>query len=185
MNGAEEILAIAKGTSMLPVLRTGDRVRLRPVKRESLRCGDILAFTTADGREIVHRVVRLAPLQTRGDNCRDDDPPVPEGAPLFLALSYCRNGGSVVLSSGRSGIKEFRRSQIRRRVFAFLRKLLVPIAGCNPVRVSSRQLTTAVFQGKTVYYAWKYPVGWVDETGWHWMRFARFFVENPSEKTLE
>jgi len=49
----------------------------------------------------------------------------------------------------------------------------------NPFKIPFKSLTKAVFQEKTVYYAGKRPVGWMDAKGWHWMRFASFYVEAP------
>jgi len=165
---------------MNPVLQTGDRVELVPVKRTEVHCGDILVFTAEDGRDIIHRVIRLSPLQTRGDNCGKDDPAVPECSLLYRAAAFRRNGRSAALTSGNAGVREFRRSQRRRRIRLLIRKAGIMIANCNVLRIPFRFLSVSEFPGKEIYYAGKYPVGWFDDNGrWHWMRFARFFVKAP------
>jgi len=176
---------IVRGISMLPVLRTGDQVELHPVERHAIHCGDILVFTDADGREIIHRVIRTTPLQTRGDNCTRNDQPVPSESPLFIARAFFRGGKYVTLSCGKRGRFEFLRNQFRCKCLFPIRKILCFAAQCNPWRIRFSTLKPSRFGEKTIYYAGTRPVGWQDSNGWHWMRFARFFVEAPPKNFLE
>jgi len=91
----------------------------------------------------------------------------------------------MTLSSGAAGFREFHRDQFRRKLLDAVRKIVAPAAGRNCFRIPFRKLSKCVFPGKTVYYAGKYPVGYRDEKGWHWMRFTRYFVEAPPEDRHE
>jgi len=155
------------------------QVFFQKINRAEVLLGDIIVFRAANGKRIIHRVVSLNPLQTRGDHCVHEDLPVPEESPVFRAVSYRRCGKQCFLSNGQIGLHEFRKHQ--RTLFAFniLSKCLYPFLLRNPFRISARCLSKSVFQDNTVYYWRKHPVGWTDKEGWHWMRFARYFVEKP------
>jgi hypothetical protein len=55
----EAVVLRVHGASMLPWLREGDKVRIRPAAGRPLHRGDIALFWRAPGRPILHRVVRI------------------------------------------------------------------------------------------------------------------------------
>ena len=173
---------LVMGTSMLPVMQSGDRAELRPVRRDELQVGDIAVFTNSDGRKVIHRVVRTSPLQTRGDHCRVDDAPVAADSLLYLATGFRRGSEYRKLLNGAAGWREFRRNQRRLKWHMEGRRLLGMILMCNPCKVPFSRATPVVFRERTVYYVGKRPIGWRDAAGWHWMRLARFWVEPPPEE---
>lgn len=73
----------ARGRSMAPVLRLGDRVRLDPVDPAAVRPGELVAFVGEDGVLRTHRALRYVGMEdgprlvARGDNERGADPPTP------------------------------------------------------------------------------------------------------------
>ena len=75
------------GDSMHPTLETGDRVETVGVSRSEVRIGDIISYVNGDGRRVIHRVVRLEPLVTRGDNASEEDAPVPDESPVWRVVS--------------------------------------------------------------------------------------------------
>jgi len=61
----------AKGWSMSPFIRNGDRITIAPLNKEKLTVGKVVAFIQpASGRLVVHRVIdkRGAAFLIRGDN---------------------------------------------------------------------------------------------------------------------
>jgi hypothetical protein len=66
------------GDSMLPTLRPGERVVLRPVAPELIRPQDVVAFRAPGDRLILHRVhaIDVDRLVTAGDHALLFDPPV-------------------------------------------------------------------------------------------------------------
>jgi signal peptidase len=64
------------GTSMSPVLKTGDRLQVNPYNRQEIRRGDVVTFIPPGGdSKIVHRVISVNSdgIKTRGDNCDYED----------------------------------------------------------------------------------------------------------------
>lgn len=59
----EAVILRVQGVSMLPWLREGAPVRIRPLAGRSLRRGDIALFWRAPGQPILHRVVRTHPAE--------------------------------------------------------------------------------------------------------------------------
>jgi signal peptidase I len=75
-HSGEDVWMPVKGTSMLPMLRVGDRVKVQRVDGD-LQLGDIVVFR--QGSElIIHRVLGFRRNQwyTRGDNVMHFDPPI-------------------------------------------------------------------------------------------------------------
>ena len=182
MSDEATTISFFTGTSMLPLLHLGDHVELVPVQQDEVHPGDIIVFPGRDGKQIIHRIVRLSPLQTRGDNCAHDDPPIAPDATIHLAVAFLRNGRRHLLSSGDAGLREFRRHQRRRRLLEVLHRLLAPLCALNPFKVPFQKLTHVSFGDRRVYYAGRRPVGWYDQDGWHWMRFGRFIAQRPPDK---
>ena len=83
------------GTSMAPFLRPGDTVYLdlpeRPLKK-----GDIVLFTRADGRYILHRICKCLPdgFLLLGDNQTQPEP-VPAQRVRAIATGALRGGKPV------------------------------------------------------------------------------------------
>ena len=48
----------AKGWSMRPFIRDGDFIVVNPVKSSSIRKGDIVFYSNAENKIIVHRIIR-------------------------------------------------------------------------------------------------------------------------------
>ena len=48
------------GNSMRPFIKSGEVVTLRKVSPESLKCGDIIYFTSSNGPSVMHRIVSKA-----------------------------------------------------------------------------------------------------------------------------
>ena len=184
MNSNEtDRLFFVKGVSMNPVLETGDLVELVPVARQDVQKGDILVHVNAEGRQIIHRVIGLSPLLTKGDNCIRADAPVPEASPLYRAVSCRHKGTQRSLTSGGTGLLQFYWNQCRKSAERVVTGVLSPFARKNPFRIPASRLTAAAFPDRTVYYAGKRPVGWMDSEGWHWLGWAQFYVQQPNTTT--
>jgi phage repressor protein C with HTH and peptisase S24 domain len=100
-----DVAFVAKGTSMLPAIRPGDRLRVRrldaPVRR-----GDIVLARSEAGLT-AHRVKRIAAdgartvVVTRGDWHAVEDPPVEPAAILGRVVEVRRDGRAVRLGRRR------------------------------------------------------------------------------------
>jgi hypothetical protein len=71
----------AVGTSMRPLIWPGGVVRVEPARAADVRPGDVVLVDAGDGL-VCHRLVYVAGDRavTRGDDCRDADPPQPADA---------------------------------------------------------------------------------------------------------
>lgn len=58
LQAGTSIRFIAQGDSMLPSLRSGDRLICEPAAARQLKVGDVVFFLTADGQAIFHRIIR-------------------------------------------------------------------------------------------------------------------------------
>lgn len=89
------------GESMLPLLRDGDRVEIRPAAPEDLRRGDLLVFQQGE-HLLVHRLVARhgADWVARGDNLPDRDPPIPLEAVLGKVRRVDGRAGHIDLARG-------------------------------------------------------------------------------------
>lgn len=89
----------ARGHSMAPTLRHGDRVLLRPAPAVDVRRGDIIALAVSR-QTVLHRVVGVSGdgrVWTRGDNMLADDRPAPSGDVVGIAVVADRGGTLVAL----------------------------------------------------------------------------------------
>ena len=84
------------GTSMLPVLRARDYVRIKQIS-EDLHRGDIVVFQKSNGL-ITHRVLRISTtdednvtLLTKGDNSIVPDPPITSSVIIGKVVAIRRN----------------------------------------------------------------------------------------------
>jgi len=71
----QSYVAVVSGTSMEPILSTGDVVFILPVKSPSeISLGDVIVYKSQSGRYIIHRVINMvsagdkAYFVTKGDN---------------------------------------------------------------------------------------------------------------------
>ena len=71
------------GRSMRPFINNGEVVTLRKVPPESLRCGDIIYYTSENGPPVMHRIISKAiqddkglSFTTKGDALLQKDVPV-------------------------------------------------------------------------------------------------------------
>lgn len=81
------------GNSMRPLIRyKRDLVTIRSVNRK-LCSGDIVLFRRADGKYVVHRIIKCRGcwVQTLGDNCRTPDAPVTAENVIGL-VTYVQRG---------------------------------------------------------------------------------------------
>jgi signal peptidase len=97
--GGPATFVIVEGRSMEPTLRSGDLVLARATSQH--RVGDIVVFTTSDGRShVMHRLVAgdaVDGWMTRGDgNGRDDPWSLPDELILGRQLLVVPRGGSAL-----------------------------------------------------------------------------------------
>ena len=91
---------VARGHSMTPAIRDGDRVELEPLGSPP-RPGDVLACE-ADGSLVIHRLVGRpgGRLELRGDAAPARDQPLAPGAALGRVVRVERGGRPVLLGLG-------------------------------------------------------------------------------------
>jgi signal peptidase I len=91
------------GSSMRPCLRGGEIVTIKKVSPASLKTGDLVFFKNAQGKLVLHRLVRIKRageghvMQTQGD--RSNFPDEPFSTPDFLgkACTLEKTGGEFPL----------------------------------------------------------------------------------------
>jgi hypothetical protein len=73
----QQVCLHAAGSSMQPLIRQGDVLRVESVQPAALRRGDLLVVQRGNTL-VTHRFIAMqgSMVQTRGDNCLADDPPV-------------------------------------------------------------------------------------------------------------
>jgi hypothetical protein len=91
----------ARGGSMHPIIRDGDRVRIEPVRADELRAGDIIAYRRG-GRLFVHRYLgrwaNSGAMRTRGDSHSRVEPPLDPSEVLGRVTAVGRYGKQLRLS---------------------------------------------------------------------------------------
>lgn len=108
-----DVAFVARGTSMLPAIRPGDRLRVRRLEAP-VRRGDIVLARSEAGLT-AHRVRRIAVdgartiVVTRGDRHEGDDPPLEATAILGRVVEVRRDGRAVRLGRRRSLAARLRR----------------------------------------------------------------------------
>ena len=87
---------VARGDSMCPALRSGDRLTLGPVRLEELRPGDIVLWSHRE-RVVIHRIVDFegSDVVTRGDAVEADDGRIPRAAILARVVRTERDHGRI------------------------------------------------------------------------------------------
>lgn len=123
----------ARGTSMAPTLRPGDRILVEALGGRGVECGDIVALNR-DGRLLVHRVI-AAPrarggqeateitLSTRGDNEAQVDRHA-DLADVLGVITARERLGRIESLEGRRGWARSRSGLLRGRLRARLRELV-------------------------------------------------------------
>lgn len=67
-------VAVVNGTSMLPILRDGDVIVVKTIKKEALKRGMVCVYKNESGEIIAHSVVSVNPLRLKGANNKVIDP---------------------------------------------------------------------------------------------------------------
>lgn len=100
------------GTSMEPVLRAGDRVRVESVPFEKIRVGDIALIEASPDTLVLHRVMATLPngIHTRGDNNVSYDPEWSDSRILGVVMPRLRRRPT----RGRLRVARARRAIARR-----------------------------------------------------------------------
>ena len=92
------LFAVAvEGSSMFPVLVSGDRVVVRTIALDDLAIGDIVVWSRGDGKRIAHRVIVIerdpeVRITTKGDTVLHPDPPMEFRQLLGKAVAVLREG---------------------------------------------------------------------------------------------
>lgn len=85
-------MAIVEGRSMEPLFHTGDVVFLTKKPPEEIKVGDIIVYTTPDGRYIIHRVIDVYKVDdTFCYVVKGDNNPVPD-----MGFSPCKPYHGVI-----------------------------------------------------------------------------------------
>src|SRR4051794_33087680 len=90
------------GGSMLPTLWPGDIVTVSARPDVQIRAGDIVAFAPRAkiiGHRLIGRTAENGWLLTRGDRCRQDDPPVPPAEVLGVVTRILRDSREIPVRS--------------------------------------------------------------------------------------
>jgi len=92
----------ARGSSMYPLVRDGDVLRVHPIEHTVVRLGDIVLYCTPHNGIVVHRVVGISThgeetiLLVKGDASGTSDPRVPQSQVLGRVVSIERRGRTIV-----------------------------------------------------------------------------------------
>lgn len=83
------------GSSMNPILRSGDRLEVVPYGKQKIRRGDVIVFVTpGGGSRIIHRVVAVDShgIRTRGDNSKYIDSWVLRPSEILGRVFFAQRG---------------------------------------------------------------------------------------------
>ena len=91
----------ARGSSMVPFIRSGDVVEVQPVEVERLRPQQVVLCRVAGGRLVVHRVLQVGAdgLLVQGDSRRHPDGRVPAAAVLGRVTAVQRGGRQISMDA--------------------------------------------------------------------------------------
>lgn len=93
----------ARGTSMAPLVRDGDRILVRPEDPGSVQVGDVVLCNVAPGRVVAHRVIRKEPgpesmcFTVQGDQVAMPDGSIPAAQVLGRVAAIERAGVCIDL----------------------------------------------------------------------------------------
>ena len=82
----EAVLLRVQGVSMLPWLREGEKVRIRPAAGRKPRRGDVALYWRGPGRLILHRVVKFHPSVNVCACLGDSESGPPERVPAAAVI---------------------------------------------------------------------------------------------------
>ena len=119
------------GTSMLPILRAGDILEVRPYGTQAVRRGDVIVFSShgQGGRRVVHRAIRVrgGGIVTRGDNSdRPDALVLSPDEVIGRVISADRDGRRLTVHGGGTGLVVRRGALALRRVRQWMSRILGP-----------------------------------------------------------
>ena len=83
------------GSSMNPVLKSGDRLVIIPCGDRRIRQGDVIVCNSPDdGSKVIHRVISMdsGGIKTRGDNSTGADPWILSSDQIVGRVAYARRG---------------------------------------------------------------------------------------------
>jgi hypothetical protein len=102
LDGGTPVQIEVTGVSMIPFLRAGDQVTLRPPAAGPPRLGDVVALGRPGEKLRVHRVIGRAPgtVLTRGDGAAVPDAPLPATHVVGVVTEVERSGHRVRLGLG-------------------------------------------------------------------------------------
>jgi len=147
------------GLSMFPTFIPGDLLYFKPCAEGEIVRGDVLIFRpSGEEKNIVHRVVSVGPIRTRGDNnSKTDNFILSESEILGKVISLDRNSKKWKVAGGWMGL-------IKADSIRFLRKIEKRFQGVfRPVYywVSRKGLMREYFlkKGKIRLIAFKKPLG--------------------------
>lgn len=94
--GGADLELVVVSDSMVPLLRTGDRVVVRPASSEDVHTGDLVLVQTPE-RYVLHRLISRRLWRTAGDALVWADPPLHPSSIAGRAVRIMRNGESFEL----------------------------------------------------------------------------------------
>lgn len=125
MSEGRDVLLTAKGSSMYPFIRDGDKVLVG--RKETYMKGDIVLALTSEGKYVMHRIIKVkdGTVILRGDaNLRKTETCMPQDI-AGAVISITRNGEHVLCSSA----KEKAKSAVWQALFPFRRLILKIMRG--------------------------------------------------------
>ena len=151
-NGSAPNCLVA-GFSMFPLLRSGDRVFLRPAERNGIVPGDIIVFSRG-GKQGTPFLPPQGPRQSQA---------------AVFCTSFERNGAVMPLTCGEAGVEEFHRNQKKLRQRERLQKGARTLCRLLPFKLKADHLEQALFGELRVFYWRKRPVAYENAGRWHWL----------------
>ncbi len=93
------------GTSMWPMIRSGDGMVVEQIEEEGIRIHDVLVFSTGGEKLVAHRLIRTKVIEgqrryiTRGDFRRGSDKPINYDAIVGKVVAIERGGKTMDAAS--------------------------------------------------------------------------------------
>ena len=151
----EASTAYYTGSSMRGMFRDGDLLDLRTEPFESLVPGDVVAVFEREPF-YVHRVIRRTAdrVVTMGDNnlAPDKLELTPDSEFRLVYRVHATDGRTIEVARGTDGMRQFRRQQRKRRIFAFLMRLLSVFRPLKGLRIPAREASR--FRDGSVQWSW-------------------------------
>ncbi len=129
-----ELYTTTSGDSMKPLFRThGCTVKL-VVPQRAIKRDDVVLWRSGGVKYLLHRVVRVTDddmVITRGDNRRQDDPPVARGEILAVLDGYYKKEKFVPVTARRYRlyVRLWGRPNVLRNIYLWLRDGVKRICG--------------------------------------------------------